>query len=107
MLDAAQAGALAVFPDGISKAAGITTGEAAAAAMIASRVNDGSAPETFYLPSSTDPYQWRLTAGCTTTGGLSYNWRSGTPDRRRPLLRVIVARIRNQYGRPTTRRRGR
>ena len=68
--------ALAAIPDGPAKAGGIATGEAAAAAMLANRFNDGATPAEFYQPSSNDPYQWQLTAGCTAAGGGFYNWRN-------------------------------
>jgi hypothetical protein len=79
-LDAALATSLAAIPDGQSKIDGIATGNAAAAAMIALRANDGSGtgPLT-YLPTSSDPGQWQLTAGCSAAGGLFYNWRNVTP----------------------------
>jgi hypothetical protein len=41
-LDAARAASLAMIPDGRRKSAGIAVGEAAAAAMMAARTNDGS-----------------------------------------------------------------
>jgi hypothetical protein len=74
MLDAAQMASLSAITDANAKAGGIATGQAAAAAMIAARVNDGSAPPEFYLPSSTEPYQWQLTPGCTPAGGQFMNW---------------------------------
>jgi hypothetical protein len=73
-LDAARATALNLIPNGSAKDGGIATGEAAAAAMIANRNNDGSSPAMSYLPSSTDPYQWQLTPGCPPTGGVFANW---------------------------------
>lgn len=76
MLDAARAASLAAIPDGTSKDGGVATGEAAAAAMLANRLNDGATPAEFYLPGSTDPNQWQLTAGCTASGGLFLNWRN-------------------------------
>jgi hypothetical protein len=78
-LDAARAASLAALPDGNAKAGGILTGEAAAAAIIAARANDGATPPEFYLPSSTDPYQWQLTAGCTPAGGQFFNWPNVRP----------------------------
>ena len=45
-LDAARASSLAAITDGAAKTNGIATGEAAAAAMIAVRVGDGSAPSS-------------------------------------------------------------
>jgi hypothetical protein len=73
-LDAAKATSLAAIPDGTAKAGGIATGELAAAAILAARFNDGATPAEFYLPSSTDPYQWQLTPGCGPAGGLFFNW---------------------------------
>jgi hypothetical protein len=78
-LDAARAASLSAIADGTAKAAGIATGEAAAAAIIAARFNDGAAPAQFYLPSSADPYQWQLTAGCTAAGGVFFNWPNVRP----------------------------
>ena len=43
-LDAAYAASLAAIPDGSAKSGGIATGQAAAAQMIALRLNDGSSP---------------------------------------------------------------
>ena len=79
MLDAARAASLAAIPDGPAKTAGIATGEAAAAAMIAARFADGSAPPQFYLPTSAEPYQWQLTPGCSPAGGVFLNWKDVTP----------------------------
>jgi len=79
MLDAARASALAAIPDSPAKTAGIATGEAAAAAMIAARLNDGSTPAEFYLPTSADPYQWQLTPGCPPAGGVFANWPNVRP----------------------------
>jgi hypothetical protein len=76
MLNNARAASLAAIPDGAAKTAGIAVGEAAAAAMITARLNDGSAPAQFYLPSTTDPYQWQLTPGCTSAGGILLNWQN-------------------------------
>jgi hypothetical protein len=76
MLDNARTASLAAIPDGPAKDGGIATGEAAAAAMLANRFNDGATPAESYLPSSNDPYQWQLTAGCSAAGGGFYNWRN-------------------------------
>jgi hypothetical protein len=49
---------LAAIPDGPAKAGGIAVGEAAAAAMLAARANDGrNGPFTFVL--GTEPGEWR------------------------------------------------
>jgi len=43
------------IPDGSAKTDGIATGDAAAAAMIALRANDGSSPPQFYTPGPPVP----------------------------------------------------
>src|SRR4029077_9318591 len=63
-LDAAYAGSVAAIPDGPAKSGGIATGQAAAAQLIALRLNDGSSPPQFYTPASTDPGMWQLTPSC-------------------------------------------
>jgi hypothetical protein len=76
MLDAARATSLAAIADGPSKSGGITTGEAAAAAMIMARLNDGSAPAEFSLPASTEAGVWQLTPSCSPSGGGLLQWRN-------------------------------
>jgi hypothetical protein len=77
-LDAARVASLATIPDNQSKSDGIAVGEAAAAAMIALRANDGSgAPQTF-LPSTTDPGVWQPTPPLFGPGILLH-WRDVTP----------------------------
>lgn len=78
-LDAARATSLAAIPDGSAKTDGIAVGEAAAAAMIAARANDGSSPAAFFLPSSANPGEWQLTPSCTPAGGAFYHWKNVTP----------------------------
>ena len=79
-LDLALAASLAPIPDGPAKTNGIVTGEAAAAAMVALRADDGSAVAQFYLPTSSDPGQWQLTPSCPATlGGTSFHWPNVTP----------------------------
>jgi hypothetical protein len=78
-LDAARANSLAAVADSPAKAAGISVGEAAAAAMIAARANDGAASPAFYLPSSSDPGEWQPTPGCTAAGGAFFHWQNVTP----------------------------
>jgi hypothetical protein len=63
---------LATIPDGQSKTDGIAVGIAAAAAMVADRVGDGSTPPLVHIPSSTEPYEWQITPGCT--GGVFRHW---------------------------------
>lgn len=79
-LDAARASSLAAIPNGQAKVDGITVGEAAAAAMIADRANDGSAPPQFYTPPSANPGEWQTTPPlCPPAGGILLHWRNVTP----------------------------
>jgi hypothetical protein len=78
-LDAALASSLAAIPDSSAKSAGIVVGQAAAAAMIAARANDGSSPAAFYLPVATDPGVWQPTPSCTAAGGAFYQFRNMAP----------------------------
>lgn len=78
-LDAAKASSLATIPNNPAKLAGIAVGEAAAAAMIAARSNDGSAPASFFLPTSSNPGEWQPTPGCTPAGGAFFHWQNLTP----------------------------
>jgi hypothetical protein len=78
-LDEARAISLSAIPDGQAKADGIAAGEAAAAAMIAERANDSSAPPQFYMPPSANPGEWQITPGCPTDGGVLLHWGSVTP----------------------------
>ncbi len=52
---------LALIPDGQAKSEGIATGDAAAAAMIALRANDGSSPPQFKVPGQPVPGEWQAT----------------------------------------------
>jgi hypothetical protein len=78
-LDAARAASLARIADGIGKQEGIAVGEAAAAAMIALRTDDGSAPPQFYVPASADPGEWQPTPSCPPNGGVLLQWRNLRP----------------------------
>jgi hypothetical protein len=78
-LDAARQQSLAAIPDGPGKQAGIDVGEAAAAAMIAARTDDGSAPPQFFMPASSDPGEWQLTPSCPPAGGILYHWGNVAP----------------------------
>ena len=73
-LDQKRADSLATIPDGQAKNDGIAVGEAAAAAMIANRTNDGSAPPQFHTPPNADPYEWQTTVGCPPAGGAFKHW---------------------------------
>jgi hypothetical protein len=78
-LDAALADSLALVPDGQGETDGIAVGHAAAAALIALRQNDGSAPPQFFFPSSGGPGEWQLTPSCPAAGGILYHWQNVTP----------------------------
>jgi hypothetical protein len=78
-LDPAYAASLATIPNGSAKTNGIATGEAAAAQMIASRVGDGSSPQEFYAPQSSDPGVWQTTPSCPAAGGINFQWQRITP----------------------------
>ena len=54
-LDAVYAASLAAFPNGSAKSGGIATGQAAAAQMIALRLNDGSSPRSSTRPRRPTP----------------------------------------------------
>jgi hypothetical protein len=59
---------LQAIPDGTAKTDGMAVGEQAAAAMLLNRTNDGFNPPIFYIPTSSDPYQWQVTPGpCAST----------------------------------------
>ncbi len=83
LIDGEYAATLAAIPDGPAKTNGISTGEAAAAALIAMRVNDHSSPLTISPVGSPVAGVWQITLppGCsaTATGGSFYNWREVTP----------------------------
>jgi hypothetical protein len=76
-LDAARDLDLGAIPAGPAKTAGIAAGMAAANAMIALRATDGSAPPTFFNPSTTLAGDYQLTTGCAA--GVFYNWQNVTP----------------------------
>jgi len=82
-IDTDRANSLAAIPDGVAKEDGIDVGEAAAAAMIALRANDGSAPAKSYVPSSSLIGEWQTTPSCPTSGptpgGQFYQWKDVTP----------------------------
>lgn len=71
-LDLRRDASLALIPNGQAKTDGIALGMAAAAAMVADRTNDGSAPPLIHMPTNLDPYEWQITPGCT--GGVFRHW---------------------------------
>ena len=77
--EASYAAALAAIPNGPAKTNGLTLGQAAAAAIIALRVGDGSdAPmvDPAY-PQGTEPGEWRFTPGYPFAFGT--HWGAVTP----------------------------
>jgi hypothetical protein len=78
-LDAARAASLARIANGPRKQQGISVGEAAAAAMIALRADDGTSPPEFYLPTSSKPGEWQTTPSCPPAGGVLLQWRNMRP----------------------------
>jgi hypothetical protein len=77
-LDAALAASLAQIPAGPARDHGVAVGQASAAALIALRANDGSAPATTFLPTSSAPGFYQLTPPLFAPGIL-LNWRDVTP----------------------------
>lgn len=78
-LDTLREASLGKLPGGPGKETGIAVGEAAAQAMIANRVDDGSSPPEFYVPISTEPGQWQLTETCPAEGGPFLHVRNMKP----------------------------
>ena len=74
---------MAQIPDGQAKQDGIATGDAAAAAMIALRANDGSSPPQFKVPGAPNPGEWQATASCPIVNGvavgIAFQWQFVTP----------------------------
>ena len=78
-LDTALATSLLAIPDGPAENYGVATGAAAAAAMIAARTGDGSAPPAFYPPGPATPGEWQSTPTCSPSGGNFFQWQNVTP----------------------------
>ncbi len=68
-LDVSRDASLAAIPDGQAKTDGMAVGLAAADAVRADRLNDGSSPPLFHTPVSFDPYEWRATPSCANSSG--------------------------------------
>jgi hypothetical protein len=79
--NASYAASLAAIPDGPAKANGVAVGQAAAAAIIALRANDGSnAPLLdFNYPQGTEPGEWRFTPDFPFAFAFAPNWGKVTP----------------------------
>jgi len=82
-LDVQRANSLAQIPDGQSKIDGIETGDAAAAAMVALRANDGSSPPQFKIPGPPVPGEWQATPSCPVVNGIAvgilFQWQYVAP----------------------------
>jgi hypothetical protein len=78
-LNPALMNSLASIPDGDAKDKGKATGDAAAAAMITLRANDGSAPAQFKAPGPAVPGEWQVTPSCPPAGGVFFQWQYMTP----------------------------
>lgn len=78
-LDQQRDESLGLIPDGQPKTDGIAVGVAAAAAMVAMRTGDGSAPPQFHPPTSSDPYEWQRTPSCSPAGGAFLHWKNVKP----------------------------
>ncbi len=82
-LNPAYATSMGAIPDGQPKLDGIAVGDAAAAAMIALRSNDGSSPPQFGVPGPPLPGVWQATPGCPIVNGIAsgiaFQWQNVTP----------------------------
>jgi hypothetical protein len=71
------------IPNGQGKTDGIAVGDAAAAAMIILRANDGSSPAQFYTPGPPAPGAWQATPSCPIVNGvavgIAFQWQNMTP----------------------------
>jgi hypothetical protein len=79
--NASYVAALAAIPDGAAKTNGVAVGQAAAAAIVALRADDGSdAPLVdFDYPQGTEPGQWRFTPDFPLQLAFAPNWGKVTP----------------------------
>ena len=82
-LYADRTNSLASIPDGQPKIDGIETGDAAAAALIALRANDGSSPPQFNVPGPPVPGEWQATSSCPIVNGvavgIAFQWQNVIP----------------------------
>lgn len=79
--DAMYAAALASIPDGPDKTAGVTLGQAAAAAIVALRADDGSNQNMFVTTydQGTEPGEWRFTPDFPAQLAFGPEWGAVTP----------------------------
>jgi len=82
-LDQRRDASVAAIADGAAKEQGIAVGQAAAAAIIANRSNDGAQAPMFYTPTSATPYEWQPTPSCigppANGRGLFLHWQFVKP----------------------------
>jgi hypothetical protein len=78
-LDAQYANSIGQIPSGQAKIDGTVTGDAAAAALIVLRANDGSSPPQFKVPGTPVPGEWQATPSCSPVGGIAFQWQNVTP----------------------------
>lgn len=84
VLDNARSSSLSAIPDGPAKLAGMKTGDDAAAAMIALRLNDGATNTQFKVPGPPVPGDWQATVSCPLNPsgiavGIAFNWQFVAP----------------------------
>jgi hypothetical protein len=79
IVEAAYVAALSAIPDGTSKAEGVAVGQAAAAAILARRANDGAVPELIVTdyPQGHAPGEYRFTPGFNFV--FAPGWANVTP----------------------------
>ena len=74
---------IAAISDPVAIDQGIAVGRAAAAAIIASRTNDGAQVPLFYTPANDAPYEWQATPSCANPPasgrGLFFHWQFVKP----------------------------
>jgi hypothetical protein len=82
-LDGEQKESLEAIADGWAKDQGIVVGQAAAAAIVADRANDGAQAPMFHTPTSAAPYDWQPTPSCANPPasgrGLFFHWQFVKP----------------------------
>lgn len=82
-LIADRANSLASIPEGQPKIDGTATGDAAAAALIALRANDGSSPPQVKIPGPPVAGEWQATSSCPMVNGvafgIAFQWQNITP----------------------------
>jgi hypothetical protein len=78
-LDPARTNSLGAIADGTAKTDGIAVGVAAADALIALRVGDGSTPPATKVPGAVAPGVWQPTPSCAGGGGQFFHWKDVKP----------------------------